>query len=302
MMLDGSRAWPEVVKKLKPVAASRIIENCIRKLFDTGIIIEEFEHKKYEKEIPGMFYRFLSNAQRNPQDLLDLIGSATIGIISQVDIGIPVLYSLQKHGFRNFKLFNTLVSGSDDNSLAVEDISTIKIMPFSIHELDEQSTSIDLLISLLPHLDASQLDELNRQCVENSIPWLPVDIYGGPFCSIGPLVIPGGGPCYECFRSRLRSNLGNLADSYDEFLRFQRFSKINVTSYGIIPAAVDMVSAAISLEAFKLISEIQVPSSLGHNLMIDLMTLETKRDRVLQIPRCSACFNSKKSSKGHWEL
>jgi len=34
------------------------------------------------------------------------------------------------------------------------------------------------------------------------VPWLPV-VYEHPHLRIGPLVVPGRGPCYHCFRGRL---------------------------------------------------------------------------------------------------
>lgn len=47
--------------------------------------------------------------------------------------------------------------------------------------------------------------ELDGVAFAWKVPWLPV-VYEHPYVRIGPLVVPGKGPCYTCFRNRLKQH------------------------------------------------------------------------------------------------
>jgi len=299
MLLDGTKPLSYIFKKLDYLASSEVIENYVEKLYDADIVVD-IDKDLTNNNAFNPVLKFLSTFSLDSQSLLDKISPIKTAIISQSLLGSSIGSSLWDYGFRNITFFKVSDIDSQNMGYGKEDSLRSASIPFDY--VIKKLKDFDIIISLLPHLDADLLDELNRISILNDIPWLPIDIESGPFCSIGPLVISGCGPCYECFRSRIRSNLGWIADSYDDFINFQRTSRVNSLSFDNFPAAIEIVSAIVSLEIFKLISEIQVPRSLGHNLIIDLMSLEIKHDRVLQIPRCIACSNSESASKGHWSL
>jgi bacteriocin biosynthesis cyclodehydratase domain-containing protein len=277
--LDGSRPWSDVINKLEHIASSDVIHACIEKLFEQGVLVGVTAASEYLSDDEKALFSFFSHSPFVPEQILAKVQNASIGTFCDDALERTLIHSLRRHGFKHFRSLS-------------HDLS----------DLEAQIDELDLLIILSPHMEASTLDDINLACLKTGTPWLPVDLYSGPFCSLGPLVLPGNGPCYECYRSRLRSNLGANADAYDAFLTFQRLKRMNVSHYGMLPSGIDLSFAFICLEALKLATQFQVPASLGHNLMINLLTFDVQRHRVLQIPRCSACSRSDVVAQGHWTV
>jgi len=275
--LDGSRPWSEVIHKLEHIASPEVIQACIEQLLEQGVLVEVTAESEHVSEDEIALFRFFSHPPFVPEQILEEVQNASIGTFCEDRLEGKLIRSLRRHGFKQ-----------------------LKSLSYDLSNLQVQIEELNLLIVLTSQMQASTLDDINLACLKTGTPWLPVDLYSGPSCSLGPLVIPGNGPCYECYRSRLRSNLGVYADAYDEFIEFQRLKRINVAHYGMLPAGIDIAFAFICLEALKLVTQFQVPACLGHNVVVDLIHLDVQRHRVLQIPRCPACSRSDVVAQGHW--
>jgi bacteriocin biosynthesis cyclodehydratase domain-containing protein len=277
--LDGSRPWSEVINKLEHIASPEVIQACIEQLFEQGVLVEVTAEWEHLSEDDKALFRFFSHTPFVPEQILAKVQDASIGTLCEDGLERQLIHSLRRHGFKHFRSLS-----------------------YDLIKLQTQIDGLDLLIVLTPHMEASTLDDINLACLNTRTPWLPVDVHSGPSCSLGPLVLPGNGPCYECYRSRLRSNLGAYADVYDEFVAFQRLKRINVSHYGMLPSGIDIAFAFICIEALKLATQFQVPACLNHNLVVNLVTLDVQRHRVLQIPRCPACSRSDVVAQGHWTV
>jgi bacteriocin biosynthesis cyclodehydratase domain-containing protein len=277
--LDGSGPWSDAINKLEHLASPEVIQACIEQLFEQGVLVRANSALEHLGDDEKALFSFFSHSPFVPEQILDKIEKARIGTFCEDGLERTLINSLRRHAFKHVRSLS-------------HDLSDLKA-----HIQEE-----DLLIVVSPHMDASTLDDINLACLKARTPWLPVDLYSGPSCSLGPLVVPGNGPCYECYRSRLRSNLGANADAYDDFITFQRHKRIGVSHYGMLPLGIDIAFAVICLEALKLVTQFQVPTCLGHNLLINLLTFDVQRHRVLQIPRCSACSRSDVVAQGHWTV
>jgi bacteriocin biosynthesis cyclodehydratase domain-containing protein len=276
--LDGTRAWSDVINQLQHIASPEVIQSCIEQLFEQGVLVEVTAASEHSGADQRALLSFFSHSPFVPVQILGKVQNANMGTFCEDGLASALIHSLRRHGFQHFR------SLSND-----------------LTDLQAQVEGLDLLIVLSPHMEASTLDDINLACLKKGTPWLPVDLYSGPSCSLGPLVIPGSGPCYECYRSRVRSNFGANADAYDEFMTFQRRERIKVSHYGMLPSGLDISLGFVCLEALKLTTQFHTPACLGHNVIINLLTLDIQRHRVLQIPRCSACSQSDVVPQGHWQ-
>src|SRR2546423_266646 len=66
-------------------------------------------------------------------------------------------------------------------------------------------------------IDPTLATAVNRLCLELEIPWLYAAI-DGPFLFVGPLTVPRGSACWECFERRVTMNLRER----ESYLRYKR--------------------------------------------------------------------------------
>jgi bacteriocin biosynthesis cyclodehydratase domain-containing protein len=277
--LDGSRSCSEVAAGLQHLASPDVVHACIERLFKHGIVIEPPAGWPDLSADDKAVYRFLSHPPLEPGQLLNKIQNAKLGILADDTLGPDLIDTLRRHGFRQ-----------------------ITRLSFGSSQLESELPILDLLIALAPHMQASTLDDINLASLQAGTPWLPVDVYSGPACSLGPLITPHAGPCYDCYRSRVRSNLGPLAAAYDQFVHQQRLEQLRVSHYGMLPAGINMALSLTCLETLKFIAGYQVPATIGHNVIVDLVKFEIQRHRVLRLPRCPACSHSTVAAQGHWTV
>ena len=277
--LASPQPWSDVVSNLEKIATPEVIRECAELLFENEILVEASARSGPRREEEKAVYRFFAHQPYMADEMVEKIRSGKLGTLYDNDLDGRLIERLRAHGFTQFVPI--------DRNLSCGQV-----------QLEE----LNLLIALVPHMEASTLDTINKACLATGTAWLPIDLYGGEFCTLGPLVVPGAGGCYECYRSRIRSNLQSTADAYDDFINFQRSTRTSVSHYGMLPAGIEIVFGIACLEAIKLVTQWQVPACIGHNLVLNLIDLELQRHRVLQIPRCPACSNSEAASEGHWTI
>lgn len=137
-----------------------------------------------------------------------------------------------------------------------------------------------------PHL----LREWNEFCVENRMHFLPVilDRFIG---SIGPLVIPGETPCYECLRVRENSN--REAPELERAAESSAADRQAVT--GFHPAMTKVLGELAAMELSKVYG-VGLPWRSGRLIEVNLLGPDISSRRVLKLPRCPVCSPTLKSS------
>jgi bacteriocin biosynthesis cyclodehydratase domain-containing protein len=130
--------------------------------------------------------------------------------------------------------------------------------------------------------DPDLFERVNRVALKHGLPWTSARSLGIEF-RIGPTILPGETPCYECFRLRIASNAPSESD-HRLIEEFQRSKALKPVTLAVTPG-VDL----LLLEVVKAITWFAPPSCYGHLYTLDLMTMEGRRHPVLKIPRCPAC-------------
>jgi len=137
--------------------------------------------------------------------------------------------------------------------------------------------------------DASLESEttINELALKIGFAWLPVRIFGAEGF-VGPLFVPGDGPCHTCVRAREEANWADpdLTRKYMARLTQRPASSL---AYGALPGFASLVGQWAVLEATKYLSRFTVPVLIGNVLRIDFVGCQTQVHRVLRLPRCSSC-------------
>lgn len=132
----------------------------------------------------------------------------------------------------------------------------------------------------------------NRFCVERGIPFLPVvqrDLLG----TVGPLVLPGETPCYECVRARESSHLDDPAARHavaEAAFEGQRFAALH-------PAAATVLAELAAVELSKWFGGGR-PSTRQVGTLVEVNVAEPALAvrKVLRVPRCPVCSPSNSHS------
>ncbi|MGW1075715.1 TOMM precursor leader peptide-binding protein [Streptomyces sp. NPDC002537] len=126
----------------------------------------------------------------------------------------------------------------------------------------------------------------NRVAMELDVPWTHVAV-DGPFLLVGPTVVPGSSPCYECFETRVAMNLRESAS----YVRYKRALAAGAVKSGT-PAQLSAVRSTIAghsaLEAINFLTTGST-FTIGKVLGIYLPTMEIAHQEVLRLPGCRAC-------------
>ncbi|MBO2446296.1 TOMM precursor leader peptide-binding protein [Actinomadura barringtoniae] len=153
--------------------------------------------------------------------------------------------------------------------------------------LDEFATFRDtLLVAALDVVNPILLRNLNRIAIGLNVPWVHA-ASDGPFLVVGPTVVPGRSPCYECFERRVALNMRE-SDSYVRYKRALAQGQVRL-GRPVLPAPVrSLVASLVSLEA---VNHLVAGSTftIGKALTVYLPTMEFCYHDVLRLPSCRVC-------------
>lgn len=128
---------------------------------------------------------------------------------------------------------------------------------------------------------------VNEVARVSGLAWLSVRIFGGEGF-VGPLFVPGDGPCHACLLTREEANWVDpeLSRTY---LQCVAKDPTNVEAYGRLPAFVSLMSQWTVLESTKWLSRFTMPTLFGRVLRVDFLACVTQLHRVFRLPRCAQC-------------
>lgn len=173
----------------------------------------------------------------------------------------------------------------------VHDIRTITAVDSKASEvrsvLAGRAGAVDLVIvcqnGTQPDLEAT----VNALALERGFVWLPIRLFGGEGF-VGPLFVPGDGPCHSCVQAREEANWADpeLTRKYlDQVARRPE----SVEAYGSLPAFAALVAHWAALEATKYLARFTVPTLIGNILRIEFAACRTQVHRIFRLPRCTSC-------------
>ena len=127
---------------------------------------------------------------------------------------------------------------------------------------------------------------VNRACLDAGTPALFVAL-DGSFGYLGPLVLPGEGPCYLCWRMRA------LACSDDFAVAMAREEALDRTRGGlgppVLPGLREAAGAVVVRETVALTTSALPTTLAGTVVVLDQLKGRTTRHPVLPRPDCPAC-------------
>jgi molybdopterin-synthase adenylyltransferase len=220
----------------------------------------------------------------------------SIGIMGVNTISRRIATSLQSIAARNFRvvdfaiLRNQRLFSSEGDLLANEWPGD---RPLSYEEWKETLTNEEVsCVVATSDFGAPQLmREWNRFCIANDVHFLPVvlDRFIG---TVGPFVIPGQTPCYECARIRENANMDSPA--------VQRIADFHAAErqlvIGFHPAMSGMLGELAALELCKAYGGAGIPWRPSYATELNVLTPSLTTRRVLKVPLCPSCSDARRIS------
>ncbi|KJJ41555.1 hypothetical protein UM89_12605 [Bacillus subtilis] len=128
---------------------------------------------------------------------------------------------------------------------------------------------------------SKQLDQL---CFKWNEPWLPITM-DHPYIRIGPLVIPGEGPCYHCFESRYLQH--SPVPQYVKKIDTYYHSHPDAGPKGFLRSFAGW-SAIFASTVIKSIDENELSQS-GRVWKLNMLTRESFSSQTISVHGCPRC-------------
>lgn len=170
--------------------------------------------------------------------------------------------------------------------LGVGEVSVVAPDGLSRDDLADLVVGRDVVLCLVEPGWAAIRSWLNRACLDAGVPAL----YGtleGSFAYVGPLVLPGEGPCYLCWRMRALA----CADDFDLAMAREESLDAGRRPLGrpALPGLAEAVHALISRELLALTTSALQPELPGRVVVLDQLKGTRQTHPVLPRPDCPAC-------------
>jgi bacteriocin biosynthesis cyclodehydratase domain-containing protein len=124
----------------------------------------------------------------------------------------------------------------------------------------------------------------NRFCVEHGVMLYPI-ILLDHVVHLGPMIVPGEGPCYECLWTRQNSNMADVARSRAGELD----ADLGQHAIGYLQPMARAAADFGALELLKIFSTPLPGGKIGRILDVDLMGPSVESREFLKVPRCPVC-------------
>ena len=146
----------------------------------------------------------------------------------------------------------------------------------------------DLAVTAVdPELAALRL-WVNDASLAHDVPSLHL-AWHGTRATAGPLVLPGEGPCYLCWRMRALACEDHFPAAMAREETLDRLRRPPDRTRPVLPALLPWAAAVLTHETLAVTLGVHVPRLAGHVLTIDGPSGTEGRHPVLQRPDCVAC-------------
>jgi bacteriocin biosynthesis cyclodehydratase domain-containing protein len=216
------------------------------------------------------------------------IGNAELAVFGVNHIALPLLGNLRSVGFRRLTLVDhpglRNLDFYDEGALRNEIAGALSIRPQAFEEWTAAGGKADCYVVCSDFGGLALMRDWNRKAVAGNIVFYPI-VLQDEVASLGPLVVPGEGPCFECLWLRQSANLDeNARERADESHAF--FGQ-HVTGFLQPMARIAADIAAVDL--LKYFSRVLPGGRAGRLIEADLMAPLLRTRTVLKVPRCPVC-------------
>ena len=216
------------------------------------------------------------------------LASIELAVFGVNHVALPLLGNLRSCGFRSITFIDHPALRNldfyDGEHVRGEIAAALSNRPQPFDGWSRLGNKADCYIVCSDFGGIALMRDWNRTCVAANILFYPI-VLQDEVAYLGPLVVPGEGPCYECLSSRRRANL----DSPDEgqATEMHAFFGQHVASYLQPMARIAADIAAIDL--LKYFSGTLDGGGAGRLIEADLMAPAIRTRNVLKVPRCPVC-------------
>ncbi|TWV11318.1 TOMM precursor leader peptide-binding protein [Bacteroidaceae bacterium HV4-6-C5C] len=204
-----------------------------------------------------------------PKALTD-ISEVALGYIGEKELGQKIKEKSTEYGYKKIEIYN------------IE-------KEFQLSEVQKIFNQSKFVIVDASAWNPVLLEEINKIALELKRPWLLIEgLVDFIFYSIGPIFWGKETGCYECYKSRLRSNdeFAYYTQAYESYLRENnKTAKVDA-----VPKLVkDYVASIVIVDISKFIGEWYIPETWRANLIIDVRKFTTMKHSFLKAPVCYTC-------------
>ena len=220
------------------------------------------------------------------------VAKVEIAVFGVNHIALPLLGNLRSCGFRAVALVDhpalrNLTFFNDRDELRPEITAAMATPPRSLDEWTAKAKPADCHVVCSDFGGHDLMREWNRKCVASGTKFYPI-VLEDEVASLGPLVVPGEGPCYECLVARQNANLADPERARAS--EAHAFFGQDVTGFVQPMARVAADLAAVDL--LKYFSRVLPGGVSGRLIEVDLMAPSLRTRAVLKAPRCPVCSPS----------
>jgi bacteriocin biosynthesis cyclodehydratase domain-containing protein len=212
--------------------------------------------------------------------------------LSLADCGVERVEVVDHPLLRNLRLFR------EDGSLE-EDAWHRAPVPLPYEAWADGSAGVECLVATCDFGDQQIMRDLNRFCLAEGLPFLPVvlqDIIG----YVGPLVVPGETACFECLRGRQNSHLED-----PELARLPEAVAFHGQAVnGFHPSMASVLGDIAAVELTKFYGGVLPGRRAGCLVEVNLFNHHLVARKVLKVPRCPACsaLNTRPPASPDWNV
>ncbi|WP_152189447.1 TOMM precursor leader peptide-binding protein [Georgenia satyanarayanai] len=155
-------------------------------------------------------------------------------------------------------------------------------------DLAQAVADSDLVVTAVePELAAARL-WVNTAGLEHDVPSLHA-AWHGTRAVVGPLVLPGEGPCYLCWRMRALACEDDFAAAMAHEELLDQVRRAPARPRPVLPALLPWAAAVVTREVLAAAVGVYPAQLPGHVVTLDGPTGSQARHPVLQRPDCAAC-------------
>ena len=157
---------------------------------------------------------------------------------------------------------------------------TVLRLTLSLQSLDELVPQASFVGLALWRRYPSATDAIDDACTRHGVPWSSVSLEG-KFLVMGPLVSPGKGACYACYRKRWSTHL--VLPERELALDAAYDADLEIGCGGFPPSSISIAAAGLALD------RIEASTSPGRVRRLDLLHCVLQETRVVRVHGCDRC-------------
>ncbi|MCB1485887.1 MAG: TOMM precursor leader peptide-binding protein [Bauldia sp.] len=217
------------------------------------------------------------------------ITSIDLAIFGINHVSLPLLGNLRSCGFRRLTLVDhpalrNLDFFDEDQKLRSEIAGAMSVRPRSFEEWQGRGRPSDCQIACSDFGGFGLMRDWNRACVATNTPFYPI-VLEDEVAHLGPLVVPGEGPCFECLCLRREA----AAVDPDRERATAAHAFFGRVESGYLQPMARVAADIAAIELLKYFSRTLPGGVAGRLIEADLMVPALRTRTVLKVPRCPVC-------------